>query len=103
MEGNLTLKREANRRFTPSKQIWPELNRNTVRAINKQVGNFTPQKKDCLLNLHKLKRVRGSWRKIRRSILVGGPGSSGSIVSDYGLDDREIKVRSPAKAKGFFL
>jgi hypothetical protein len=31
-------------------------------------------------------------------------GSSGSIVSDYGLDDRAIEVRSPAEAKkGFFL
>jgi hypothetical protein len=29
------------------------------------------------------------------------PGSSGSIVSGYGLDDREIEVRSPAEAKGF--
>jgi hypothetical protein len=27
--------------------------------------------------------------------------SSGSIVSDYGLDDRAIGVRSPAGAKGF--
>jgi hypothetical protein len=26
-----------------------------------------------------------------------------SIVSGYGLDDREIEVRSPAEAKGFFL
>jgi hypothetical protein len=26
-------------------------------------------------------------------------GSSGSIVSDYGLDDRAIEVRSPAGAK----
>jgi hypothetical protein len=31
------------------------------------------------------------------------PGSSVSIVSDYGLDDRAIEVRSPAEAKGFFL
>jgi hypothetical protein len=30
-------------------------------------------------------------------------GSSGSIVSDYGLDDRAIEVRSPAEEKGFFL
>jgi hypothetical protein len=30
-------------------------------------------------------------------------GSSGSIVSDYGLDDRAIDVLSPAEAKGFFL
>jgi hypothetical protein len=29
--------------------------------------------------------------------------SSGSIVSDYGLDDRAIGVRSPAGAKDFFL
>jgi hypothetical protein len=30
------------------------------------------------------------------------PGSSGSIVSDYGLDDRAIGVRFPAEAKDFF-
>jgi hypothetical protein len=29
--------------------------------------------------------------------------SSGSIVSDYGLDDRAIGVRSPAGAEHFFL
>jgi hypothetical protein len=29
------------------------------------------------------------------------PGSSGSIVSDYGLDDRAIGGRSPAGAKDF--
>jgi hypothetical protein len=34
---------------------------------------------------------------------VGEPGSSVSIVSGYGLDDRAIKVRSPPEAKGFFL
>jgi hypothetical protein len=28
-------------------------------------------------------------------------GSSGSIVSDYGLDDRAIEVRLPAEAKDF--
>jgi hypothetical protein len=31
------------------------------------------------------------------------PGSSGSIVSGYGLDNRAIEVRSPSEAKGFFL
>jgi hypothetical protein len=30
-------------------------------------------------------------------------GSSVSIVSGYGLDDRAIEVRSPAETKGFFL
>jgi hypothetical protein len=34
---------------------------------------------------------------------VGEPGSSVSIVSGYGLNDRAIKVRSLAEAKGFFL
>jgi hypothetical protein len=31
----------------------------------------------------------------------GEPGSSVSIVSVYGLDDRKIEVRSPAGAKDF--
>jgi hypothetical protein len=33
--------------------------------------------------------------------LTWSRGSSGSIVSDYGLDDRAIGVRSPAGAKDF--
>jgi hypothetical protein len=32
---------------------------------------------------------------------TGSRVSSGSIVSDYGLDDRAIGVRSPAGAKDF--
>jgi hypothetical protein len=35
------------------------------------------------------------------STLIWEPGSSGSTVSDYGLDDRAIEVRSPAGAKDF--
>jgi hypothetical protein len=31
------------------------------------------------------------------------PSSSGSVVSDYGLDYRAIEVRFPAEAKGVFL
>jgi hypothetical protein len=34
-------------------------------------------------------------------ILIGSRGSSVSIVSDYGLDDRAIGVRFPAEAKDF--
>jgi hypothetical protein len=30
------------------------------------------------------------------------PGTSVSIVSGYGQDDRAMEVRSPAEAKGFF-
>jgi hypothetical protein len=33
--------------------------------------------------------------------MMGSRGSSGSIVSDYGLDDRAIGVRSPAGAEDF--
>jgi hypothetical protein len=35
--------------------------------------------------------------------LVRSRVNSVSIVSDYGLDDRVIAVRSPAGGKGFFL
>jgi hypothetical protein len=35
--------------------------------------------------------------------VLGEPGSSVSILSGYGLEDRAIKVRSPAEAEGFFL
>jgi hypothetical protein len=34
---------------------------------------------------------------------VRSRGSSDRIMSDYGLDDRAIGVRSRAEAKGFFL
>jgi hypothetical protein len=33
--------------------------------------------------------------------ICGEPGSSVSIVSHYGLDDRAIEVRSPAEIKDF--
>jgi hypothetical protein len=33
----------------------------------------------------------------------GEPGSSGSIMSHYGLNDQVIEVRSPAGAKDLFL
>jgi hypothetical protein len=63
-----------------------------------------------------LLRIRGSRVQIseRRSAILteafyGFPQSlkrsrisSGSIVSDYGLDDRAIGVRSPAGAKDFY-
>jgi hypothetical protein len=35
--------------------------------------------------------------------VLSEPGSSVSIVSGYGLDDRAIEVRFPAEAKAFFL
>jgi hypothetical protein len=41
--------------------------------------------------------------KARGKKYTSEPGSSRSIVSGYGLDDRAIEVRSPAEAKGFVL
>jgi hypothetical protein len=38
---------------------------------------------------------------IYRYICMRSRVSSGSVVSDYGLDDRAIGVRSPARAKDF--
>jgi hypothetical protein len=37
------------------------------------------------------------------SCMIREPGSSVSVVSDYGLDDRAIEIRSPAEAKDFPL
>jgi hypothetical protein len=37
------------------------------------------------------------------TVRIGSRVSSGSIVSDYWLDDRAIGVRSPAGAEDFFL
>jgi hypothetical protein len=45
--------------------------------------------------LQQSKRIIGVLESPSRS------GSSGSIVSDYGLDDRVIKVRSPTGAEDF--
>jgi hypothetical protein len=41
--------------------------------------------------------------KIKAGCMFCDLGSSVSIVSGYGLDDRPIEIRSPAEKKGFFL
>jgi hypothetical protein len=52
---------------------------------------------------HLLHDVRGLNDNRRTEHVHYEPGSSVSLVSDYGLDDRAIGVRSPAEAKGFVL
>jgi hypothetical protein len=42
-------------------------------------------------------------RLINKLIRSCEPGSSVSIVSDYGLNDLVIEVRFPAEAKGFYF
>jgi hypothetical protein len=54
------------------------------------------------LSLLILKKYTAPWPFLFMPIQAE-PGSSVSIVSGYGLDDRAIGVRSPAEAKGFFL
>jgi hypothetical protein len=48
-------------------------------------------------------RIAGElWRTNQFSFFdIGSRVSSGGIVSDYGLDDRAIGVRSPAGEKDF--
>jgi hypothetical protein len=36
-------------------------------------------------------------------VRISYQGSAVSMVSGYGLDNWEIEIRSPSKAKGFFL
>jgi hypothetical protein len=50
--------------------------------------------------------VQNSHKCINKQVIRGSspncvPGSSGSIVPGYRLDDRAIEVRSPARAKDF--
>jgi hypothetical protein len=48
--------------------------------------------------------LTGETRRIRPSATLSRvPGSSSSIVSGYGLDDRAIEVRSPTEENGLFL
>jgi hypothetical protein len=55
--------------------------------------------------LEALKQLHGSCQKLvlRVCMYIESQVSSGSTVSDYGLDDRAIGVRSPAVAEDFFL
>jgi hypothetical protein len=50
-----------------------------------------------------ISRVLDRYSYVKRSYYEGNMsrGSSGSIVSDYGLDDRAIEVRSPTGAEDF--
>jgi hypothetical protein len=54
-------------------------------------------------SMKKLSVFRISDKRLCTCIIIISRGSSVSIVSGYGLDDRVIEVRSPAEVKGFFL
>jgi hypothetical protein len=51
----------------------------------------------------KISSTSNKYNNCSINLIKREPGSSVSIVSGYGLDDRAIEVRSPAEAKGIFL
>jgi hypothetical protein len=76
--------------------------------------NGAKRPEDCsdavLWNAYSLPSVKSDWTSGNTTILftdyklfLREPGSSVSIVSGYGLNDRAIEVRSPTEAKGFFF
>jgi hypothetical protein len=44
MKSKFDTKREVNKCFTPSKQMWPEMNQGVPHAINKQVRDAEGKK-----------------------------------------------------------
>jgi hypothetical protein len=76
--------------------------RNTVSHKHKVIiGDCVPERQ-----LYCLKLNINPWKRHIITyciILQQESGSSVSIVSGYGLDDREIEVRSRAESKVFFL
>jgi hypothetical protein len=60
-----------------------------------------------IVKLFRLVQMRTVLSKVFRFLLYimryGSRGSSVSIVSGYGLDERAIEVRSSAEVRGFFL
>jgi hypothetical protein len=78
----------------------PTYRRETERSRNGSGKNvFTPRFSEKILN----QRVAMETQRINMgpSHKFRSRSSSVSIVSDYGLDNREIEVRSPAGAKDF--
>jgi hypothetical protein len=67
--------------------------------VGKNVLEVTEEKR--LRWFGHVKRMPGNRLPLKILLYSEEPDSSGSIVSDYELDDRAIGVRSPAGAKDF--
>jgi hypothetical protein len=81
---------------------------NVMYALTSVIDNLDDP--ECLTEMliklgqnHSRHRVTEKGFEVSRQSAGGGPGSSVSIQSAYGLDDRAIEIRSPAEAKGFFF
>jgi hypothetical protein len=68
------------------------------RIVLKHWRNVTLWDKCWIARMH---RAVAGLHSPHHYLWLGEPGSSVSIVSGYGLDDRTIEVRSPAEAKDF--
>jgi hypothetical protein len=60
-ESKFDAKTEANKRFTPNKQIWPAMNQGVPHAINKQVRD-AGKKRSIYLNY-----TNGRWGEKTRN------------------------------------
>jgi hypothetical protein len=67
----------------------------SLRNVLKKIGRWTGHEHDSF------KKSKLSRQNVFLLHLCRSRGSSVSIVSDYGLDDRAIGVRSPSEAKDF--
>jgi hypothetical protein len=77
------------------KPFWETDSRSNLQEIHRRV-HYSPSTDNAGL----LTLLNSLWNMYT---LTQQPGSSVSIVSDYGLDDRATEIRSPSEAKGFFL
>jgi hypothetical protein len=57
----------------------------------------------CTHLLQNINNNAATWRIICMYLAFREPGSSVSTVSGYGLEDREVKVRSQEEARRFCL
>jgi hypothetical protein len=73
------------------------------------MGNFRPSRPITQTQYEhtRIQNVRGAFTRLRKIWLAHyinrSWSSSGSIVSDYGLDDQAIGIRSPEEEKDFPL
>jgi hypothetical protein len=89
--------------------VWGIPNRGTPRPTirkdqmsgNSYVGNPHPGNSSAIHKGHIKKNAQYTLNNAYEERKE--PGSSVSIMSCYGLDDRAIEVRSPAEARWFFL
>jgi hypothetical protein len=101
-----------NTTLSTTKPIWTELGANqglrgekptTSRLSHGTATRIVNFSHSCYISNFNTQRKTYCWRISARYHIHRSRVSSVSIVSDYGLDDRAIGVRSPGGGKGLFL